>query len=93
MSKNSATLKTTKRKPKTSSRTIGGRGYAMIVANSPGPRKRSYEEMLEKYQQLKDAGKIKPAGIQAAPEQSSSIPMRGKFTAEEIIRAIESAKD
>ena len=70
--------------------------YAVIVANSPGPRKHSYQEFLEKYRALKVAGKIKGSRIKLPIDEMSSevssIPMRGQFTAEEISRAIDKVK-
>jgi hypothetical protein len=72
-----------------------GRRYAVIVANSPGPRKHSYEEFLEKYRALKAAGKIMGSRIKVEAETGpaiSSTPMRGQFTAEEISRAINKVK-
>jgi hypothetical protein len=77
----------------------------MIVANSPGPRKHSYEEFLEKYRALKAAGKIKGSRVKLPVDDAgcgelgsesslppSSTPMRGQFTAEEISRAINKVK-
>jgi hypothetical protein len=73
-----------------------GRRYAIIVANSPGPRQHSYEAFLEKYRALKAAGTIKGSRIKLPLDETasevSSFPMRGQFTAEEISRAITKAK-
>lgn len=79
---------------------LARRGYITVVANSPGPRKHSYEEFLEKYRTLKAEGKIKGSRVKLPVDEagtessstSSSTPMRGQFTADEISRAINKVK-
>jgi hypothetical protein len=68
----------------------------LIVANSPGSRRYSYEQLRAHV--LKVGYKVdKAVGSETlwnveARKPLSEIPMRGRFTVEEIVRAIDKAK-
>ena len=68
----------------------------LIVANSPGSRRYSYEQLqahvLKAGRKADHEVASEPLRRSEARKSLTDIPMRGRFTVEEIVRAIEKAK-